>query len=193
MSTRLRVISFEPLPRAYDELARLRREFPGRFDCFNCGIADRVGLLDLHFGAEDSPHASFSGDVNAIDYVGRSNVNLMQVPVRTLDEFLDAHFPEGPPEIALLKIDTEGFEREVLCGARETIARVRPKFVQIEFNLHQLFRSQSLVTLSSYLPGYTAFQLLPHGRGWVRRDVRDPLANVFLFSNFVFVRHDVSI
>ena len=67
-----------------------------------------------------------------------------------------------------------------------TIARLRPRFVQIEFNWHQLFRNTSLYGLSRHLQGYQAYQLTRGG--WVRRDVKDPLCNLYQYSNFVFSR-----
>ena len=90
------------------------------------------------------------------------------------------------PQVDLIKIDTEGFESEVLRGGGETIRRCRPKFVQLEFNWHQLFRNTSLNSFSELLPGYSVFQLLPDA--WIERDPIDPLSNIFHFSNFVFVR-----
>ena len=42
--------------------------------------------------------------------------------------------------------------------------------------------------LYDLLPDYSLFQLLPHGI--VERDPADPLANIFLFSNFVFILQD---
>jgi FkbM family methyltransferase len=189
--TRSKVISFEPLPKAFEILSRLKGRFEGRFECINKGVGDKIASLELHYGAEDSPHASFSSDVRQIEYVGRSNVHVMRVDVITLDSFLESHFPNDVPKIDLIKIDTEGFECEVLAGARKTIAESRPKFVQIEFNLHQLFREQSLFTLASLLPGYRVYQLLPYGQGMVLRDPKEPESNIYHFSNFVFVRDDI--
>lgn len=46
-------------------------------------------------------------------------------PIHKLDDLL----PEAPPQIDLLKIDVEGFEKQVLEGAKETILRCRPVIV----------------------------------------------------------------
>ena len=54
--------------------------------------------------------------------------------------------------IDFIKIDTEGFEYEVLCGAQKTIKNYRPKFIQIEFNWHQLFTNNSLIDFSKVIP-----------------------------------------
>ncbi len=188
-----RVLAFEPLPLAFRQLSTLQAKFPERFECFNVGMADRRTELELHFGAGDSEHASFSAEVSEIDYVGRSNVNRMFVPVTTLDDFLVERFPAGTPPIDLIKIDTEGFEFEVLAGASRTIETVRPRYLQLEFNLHQMFRGRTLLDLTRRLLGYRVYQMLPHGGGLAPRDPRSTLANVYRFSNFVFVRDDIVI
>jgi FkbM family methyltransferase len=192
LSTNSKVIAFEPLPRAFEALSRLKIHFEGRLECFNVGVGDRDTVLDLHYGAEDSPHASFSEDVEKVEYVGRTNCNVMRVPVVSLDSFFERHWPNAAPEIDLVKIDTEGYEFEVLAGAKKTIAISRPKFVQIEFNTHHLFRAQSMLELASFLPGYRVYQLLPYGGGMALRDLNEPEANVYRFSNFVFARDDVA-
>ena len=89
-------------------------------------------------------------------------------------------------EIDLIKIDTEGFEAEVFEGAKKTFTIIKPKFIQMEFNWHQIFRNTSLNFFAEKLPDYDVYQLIPNG--WVKRDPKDPLVNIYLFSNFVFVR-----
>jgi FkbM family methyltransferase len=184
-----KVIAFEPLPKAFKSLEAIRKEFPDRFRCFNLGIADRDTVLTLHFGEEDSELASYSAEVNHIGFIGRKNVNVVESRVITLDSFLENRTTE---EIDLLKIDTEGYENEVLAGARNTICYNPPKFIQIEFNYHQLFRSQSLYSLSKRLPGYKTYQLLPFGHGLAPRDPSAPETNIYYYSNFVFVREDIA-
>ena len=189
--TSAKVISFEPLPRAFAALLTLKDEFGNRFEAENVGVGEREGTLALHYGAEDSKLASFSEEVGQVDYV--HNVNTMNVAVISLDSYFERHSNDDVQEIDLLKIDTEGFEFQVLQGAQKTIALRRPKFIQIEFNWHQLFRAQSLWSLSKLMAGYRAFQVLPHGSGLVRRDIKSPESNIYRFSNFVFVRSDIHI
>lgn len=143
--TRSRVISFEPLPTAFQTLQQRLRPFGVRAIAVNKG----VGIVDMV----------------------------------TLDDHLR---DEKIEEIGLIKIDTEGYEEEVLAGAALSKHRFRPRFIQIEFNRHHLFRGTSLLWFADRLPNYDVYQLLPGG--WIRRDPADPLANVFEYSNFVFVR-----
>lgn len=193
-ATEARVIAFEPLPLAFDALRQLATRYPGRLVAVNQGVGDRNGELDLCYGEGDSELASFSEEVNAIDYVGAANRRRLRVPVTTLDAYLEG---QGAPYVSegidLLKIDTEGFEYNVLLGARRVLTANRPKLIQIEFNWHQLFRGQSLHSLAALLDGYRAYQLLPHGSGFLPVNVASPESNIFHYSNFVFVRDGVTL
>ena len=191
--TRCKIIAFEPLPKAFNILSRLQTRFPNRLIAVNKGVGDVNAELDLHFGAEDSELASFSREANEIAYVRESNKNTMKVEVTTLDSFFATSTNLDLQQIDLLKIDAEGYEYEVLVGAKETIENRRPKFIQIEYNWHQLFKAQSLYKLASLLPNYVPYQLLPYGTGLSRVDARRPESNIYHYSNFVFVRSDVTI
>jgi FkbM family methyltransferase len=162
------VIAFEPLPKAFQALSQLQTAYPGRFEAVNVAVGAHEEILQLHYGSDDSTLA-------------------------TLDAYFEKHLRGAVHELDMLKIDTEGFEYEVLSGAQRTVAELRPAFIQIEFNWHQLFRGRSLRTLAELLPGYTPYQLLPYGSGLVKRDVNRPESNIYYYSNFVFVREGIAI
>lgn len=189
-SENCKVIAFEPLPKCYEKLLILKDEYPERFMPVNMGVADKGSILELNFGDEDSEFASFSKEINKISYVGESNVNKINVEVISLDKYFSELHVDT---IDFIKIDTEGFEYEVLKGATKTIDSFKPKFIQIEFNWHQLFRNVTLYQISLLLPNYKTFQLLPFGKGLIERDVLDPESNIFQFSNFVFIRKDINL
>jgi FkbM family methyltransferase len=186
------VIAFEPLPKAYSTLVKLSEKFPNRLTTINEGVGSERAELDLHFGDDNSELASFSKEVKKIDFIASLNVNSIKTKVDTLDNFfIYSQFRDR--EIDLLKIDTEGFEYEVLFGAINTIKKCKPKFIQIEFNWHQLFRLHSLYSLAEFLPNYAAYQMLPYGKGLVLRDLKSPESNIYRYSNFVFIREGVLI
>ena len=192
-ATTARIIAFEPLPGAYQELAALSDRYPGRLLAINKGVGDKNMELELHYGDEDSKLASFSSEVNEIPYVGASNVRSIPVPMVTLDEYFLADKRLIPNSgIDLIKIDTEGYEYNVLLGAQILIATVKPRFIQIEYNLHQLIKSHSLYSISLLLGEYNAYQLLPHGKGLFNIDPKHPESNIYHYSNFVFVRNDLT-
>ncbi len=193
-STTTKVIAFEPLPEAFKSLKMLAAEFPGRLVAVDKGVGSENAELDLYYGEADSELASFSTEINEIAHVGEANKNRVKVPVVTLDTYFEHESRAlGAHEIDLLKIDTEGYEYEVLTGATDTIRKLRPKFIQIEYNWHQLFKMRSLYSFARLLDGYVPYQLLPYGSGLIKVDVRKPESNIYRYANFVFVREDIKI
>ena len=186
-TTKTKVIAFEPLPNAFEKLSKIQKLYPNRLIAINKGVGNENKEMNIYFTEERTEHASFSAEVNLVSYV--NNVNQVKVDVTSLDHWLkNNRFDYN--EIDLLKIDTEGFEYEVLIGAKDTIKTIRPKFIQIEYNWHQLFKNQSLFSLGLLLEEYTAFQLLPNGL--CKRDLKNPESNIYSFSNFIFIRNDIN-
>jgi hypothetical protein len=129
-------------------------------------------------------HASFSEEVKNVSYV--RNEKSQEIEVVSLDSYFAKH---SISQIDFIKIDTEGFEYEVLRGAQNIIAQFQPQLIQIEFNWHQLFKGQTLFAFANLLQGYTPFQMLSDRLE--KRDPKDSLSNMYQFSNFVFVRNDL--
>ena len=190
--TNSNVVAFEPLPKAFDQLSKLKEDYSLRFEPYNFGIGSKQEKMKFHYG-EDDELGSFSTEVNQVEFIGNNNKNSIEVDVISLDHFYEKTLREKYNELDLIKVDTEGFEMEVLLGAQKTIKAIRPKFIQIEFNVHQLYLSQSLLKLSELMQGYKPYQLLPHGTSLIYRDVTTPESNVYIYSNFVFVREDILI
>jgi len=184
-STEAQVIAFEPLPTVFEILRENSKEFTNRIKLENLGVGAKEEELMINYNPKATAHASFSKEVEEIDYL--SNQLQITVPLTTLDSYIEKNRID---EVDLIKIDVEGFEAEVFAGSKETFAKLRPKFIQIEFNWHQLFRNTSLHFFSKQLPGYDTYQLIH--QGWTKRASRDPLSNIFMFSNFVFVRSDMA-
>jgi len=180
--TDARVIAFEPLAGCQLALEALANEHNGRLIVVPEAVGDQSGVMTIHYG-DESGFASLSEEVNSIEYVGRTNTRSAPVTVTTLDDYLT-----DIPRIDFLKIDTEGFEFEVLSGAQNLLHTCRPRYVQIEMNLHQLHRGHTLRSIGALLKGYAPFQLLPRGMRPV--DLDRPDANTFAYSNFVFEDED---
>jgi FkbM family methyltransferase len=186
------VVAFEPLPKAYETLIKLKERFPNRLKTVNEGVGSENAELNLHYGGDQSELATFIAEANKMDFISAENKNSIKVQVNTLDNFF-INNNLRPKEIDLLKIDTEGFEYEVLVGAKNTIDIMKPKFIQIEYNWHQLFRMQSLYSISLMLENYKTYQMLPYGKGLVERDAKRPESNIYYYSNFLFIRSDIKI
>jgi len=175
------VIAFEPVPLTFLALKSNLSQYADRTVVENLGVASEEGYLEINFNRDAMSHASFSTEVSGVGYL--ENGEVISVPVVTLDNYLDR---SGIHNVDLVKIDVEGFEAEVFVGAARTLRVIRPRYIQIEFNWHQLFRNHTLNYFANQLDGYDVYQLIPGG--WVKRDPKDPYSNIFMYSNFVFAR-----
>ncbi|MBT8545062.1 FkbM family methyltransferase [Polynucleobacter paneuropaeus] len=177
------VIAFEPLDEPFSRLKEIQKLNQDRLILENKGVGLINEFLDIYFNDEATAHASFSKDVQSVPYLN----NKLSKKIEVVS--LDTYFQDKPQyEVDFLKIDTEGFEWEVLSGAKNLIKDKKPKAIQIEFNWHQMFRAQTLFSFSEMLKGYSPFQMLPNDL--IRRDPKDPYSNIYHFSNFVFIRDD---
>tara|TARA_B100001540_G_scaffold150766_1_gene133599 strand:- start:304 stop:1146 length:843 start_codon:yes stop_codon:yes gene_type:complete len=192
--TNSEIISFEPLKEAYKELQKIEKEYPNRLRVFNYAIGEKNTNLELNFSDEKSEKATFSNDIDKLSFFDHEKNKKVMTDIVTLDSFLsDNSSLINMSNIDLIKIDTEGFELEVIKGAKETIKNKLPKYIQLEFNWHQLFKNHSMYKFSQYLNNYELFQILPFGEKLIKVDPTRPETNIFHLSNFVYIRKDISI
>jgi len=111
-----RVVCFEPNP----DYARFARwMLRGRADVLELALADKAGRATFYVPhADDGMVLHLAGSLKRAHAQFR-NVETYEVEIRTLDAF-------GFTDVRFIKADVEGSEREVLEGARATIARERP-------------------------------------------------------------------
>jgi len=173
------IIAFEPLEPAFAALENNLSQYKTRVTLEQFGVGANDEELTINYNPDATSHASFSKEVGEIPYL--DNHETSRVQVVSLDSYV---MKKNIRKVDLIKIDVEGFESEVFDGASSVLKIIRPKFIQIEFNWHQLFRNKTLNYFAEKLPEYQCYQLLPGA--WARRNPRDPHCNIFSFSNFVF-------
>lgn len=127
-----------------------------------------------------------------IAYVGRNNSQSKRIKVRTLDQvFLEIQNQYKVTKLDCIKIDTEGFELDILKGASYVLTEIKPKAIILEWNWHQLFRGGTLLQLQELLPDYQVFRVLPYKKGLYSVDTTRPEENICHYANYVFVRSDL--
>jgi FkbM family methyltransferase len=111
-----RVVAFEPNP---DYAFFARWMLRGRAQVYELALSDEAGRMTFYVPLSDRGVAlHLAGSLKRTHSQFR-HIKTYDVEVRTLDEF-------GLAEVRFVKADVEGSEREVLDGARVTIARDRP-------------------------------------------------------------------
>jgi FkbM family methyltransferase len=148
---------FEPHPYSFARLAN--RDWSGRVVCHNSALSRAPGAPVALFDRDDgtgSHHATLYPEV--IDEIYHRSPTRIMVEVDSLDHVAAA---EGIARIDLLKIDTEGHELAVLCGARRLLSEGRIGLIHFEFNEMNVFSRSFFRDFRAILRGYEFFRLLP--------------------------------
>jgi FkbM family methyltransferase len=123
-----KLIIVEPIPDAFDAL---QKKFADnhRVELHNVAVGERESVEKLKI-TRDTTGASLlqpRKEMRAVVGSGWTVTSEIEVPMTTLDRLL-----VDLPGISLLKIDVQGYEKPVLAGARQTLAKT--KFILIELN-----------------------------------------------------------
>lgn len=137
-----RVVAFEPQPELARALANVCQSIGlSNVNVIAKGVYSRSGNRDLFVPEGHQPGASFTQMAKEA-----KSFMTFNVPVVTLDEYFDAS-----DRIALLKVDVEGAEFEVLKGAERILRQHAPLLVFECENRHLAFGNME--RLFSYLKG----------------------------------------
>ena len=114
------IYSFEPAPSSYHALAAATVHLEN-VQTFSAAIGAAAGSAEI----TDTPLSV----QNTIRDGARPGAPRVSVPVITIDNFLTEH---DIKKIDLLKIDTEGYELEVLAGAQDALAQQSVRLIMAE-------------------------------------------------------------
>lgn len=143
-----RIVSFEPVAAVYDALERRTKADP-LWHSYRLALGDANGEQSIAVSAA-SVFSSFKPltDYTAQKFVGAREARREQVEVQRLDSFLGQH--REYLNDTVLKIDTQGFEKEVLTGAGSLLQQFRG--LQLELPLKRLYEGQdTIVEMVSWL------------------------------------------
>lgn len=136
-----RIASFEPLPEAHAALSVHAERDPDWIVHPPSAVGDSDGSISINV-AGNSVSSSVLPMLDAHAQAARDSVYVatLQVPIVKLDTVAPRYIRDG--ERMFLKIDTQGFEWQVLDGALETLRRARG--VHCEMSLVPLYEGQRL-------------------------------------------------
>jgi len=120
-----RIFAIEPVPKIYN---CLKYNLNSPLDnTFNTAISNKEGFLKMQFSERES---AFSHVVSSKDLADCFQESLVNVKAVTLDKFCKDN---SISFIDILKIDTEGFEANVLRGAQKILSKTR--YLHLEISL----------------------------------------------------------
>jgi hypothetical protein len=89
-------------------------------------------------------------------------------------------------EILFMKIDTDGYDVDVLMGAHSAIKNTR--YIQIEHDMYYLLMKQDMNKLYELLDGFKIYKITRDGLISVDRIRED-----YIYSNYLFARDDIHV
>jgi len=136
-----RIVSFEPLTQAHAELQQSSEGDP-LWDVYpRCALGDHDGEVEINIAGNSESSSilpmleTHRSAAPESAYQGKEIV-----PIKTLDAVAGQYLKDA--RAAFLKIDTQGFEWQVLDGAREVLPRIQG--VLVELSLVPLYGGQHL-------------------------------------------------
>ncbi len=158
------VYAFEPLPNIYSRLeANVALNAYTNIKLNNFALGK--GSSGIVFAHVDKNHSGGT-------YINPNDTTGVQIKVKLLDDFVSRN---NITRINLIKIDTEGYEDNVLVGGIKTITTLKPALF-IEINDEHLKRSGSSAPL-------LIKRLLDWGYSIIRTDNRDVVTEMYTFNH----------
>lgn len=176
-----RIISCEPLTGAFDVLSH-RAARDNHWLVLNTAVGSQTGTATINV-SENSFSSSLRDMTDAhLNTAPQSRfIATENVPVTTVRELVGTHRVE--PSRTLMKIDTQGFEAEVLLGAGELIGQMSA--IQLELSFIELYRGQMLydaLVAKMALAGYRIHALEP--------GISDPSGRMLQVDGLFVLRDD---
>lgn len=180
------IYAFEPNPHAFDELQENIEGFKNIVPV-NIGLGDEVDKKNICI-REDQPatsHASLHRSVLS-EFHGYTRLRSEEVTISTIDEVCCDHDVDT---ITFLKIDTEGYELQVLEGAQQALAKGAITVLQFEFNEMNVIARVFLKDFFDLLSEFDMFRLLPNGLRCLPR--YSSRHEIFLYQNILAIHKSV--
>jgi FkbM family methyltransferase len=138
---RKRIVSFEPLPNAHEELTRVASGDADWQVFARCALGSHRGSAEMNVSANSYSSSLLGMTKTHIDAAPDSSyVGTVRTDVLPLDAIRTGLVNVG--NRVFLKIDTQGYELEVLRGADKLLEQVQA--VQVELSLCPLYEGQPL-------------------------------------------------
>jgi FkbM family methyltransferase len=158
-----RIFSFEPNPEMHTILQRLKNN-DSALEVFPYALGATEGSLSFNI-YEDSKLSSFlhGNDKSSERFKDKFNAaKSIEVPVKTLDSFIESQPIFSGAKSLFLKLDTQGFDLEVFKGVKKHKGLI--KYIQSELSVIPLYTNMPHYTKSIEFfeaEGYRIISLIP--------------------------------
>jgi FkbM family methyltransferase len=135
------IVSFEPLSQAYTELLSNAKNDSNWIINSRCALGDRAGESVINISGNSVSSSILEMMASHVDAANKSiYIDQETVPVQTLDSLVNNYVSNDKK--FFLKLDTQGYEWQVLNGASHTLSLVDG--ILLEVSLVELYKGQRL-------------------------------------------------
>lgn len=177
-----KIISFEPLSGAFKSLESKAKKDPD-WQAFNNAIGDKDEKSTINISENSYSSSLYDIHDNSIEavpetkYIGKETVN-----VKKLDSIFKDYYTGS--QNVFLKIDTQGYEKNVLEGAADSLQYV--KGLQVEMSLFPVYKGAELFDeMLSYINN-KGFRLAN-----IRSGFTHPQTGLMLQVDAIFLRNEL--
>jgi FkbM family methyltransferase len=120
------VYAFEPSPTVFSKLQERMRNEP-QVKLVQAAVGEHDGTASLHQNSADDSNSMLANSSRIYEFAPIEMcepVRDIEVPITRIDSFCAKH---SISQIDLLKVDSQGYERQILAGAGDLLA---PKFIR---------------------------------------------------------------
>lgn len=174
-----KIISFEPILEVFGQLRQATAGDP-QWTCHNLALGEEEAQTSINVSHNfvSSSLLEVTGVSTAAEQATAFN-RRERIRVTKLDSLRSTIL--APSDRVYMKVDVQGFEKQVLAGAVETIAQIDA--VEIELSLVELYTNQTLMPeiLSNLIA--LGFHLV-----WLERGFKDPKTGYLLQMDGIFIK-----
>lgn len=167
---RRKIVSFEPVRHLYQQLETISRK-DELWLCENVAIGEAEGELAINVSGDSGGASSFlvmtdniKDHAPELKYTGTELVK-----VKTIDSVIDHYYPEG--DRLFLKLDVQGYEKNVLEGARDSLSRIVG--MKIEMSIVSNYENELLMCDMLPLLYQLGFRLVSIENAWSNQKTQE--------------------
>jgi FkbM family methyltransferase len=161
-----RIISFEPIKEPFTKLQQISAN-DSRWDVYNIALGNFDGKTEINIAGNSQSSSILEMNDTHLNAAPKSKyIGSEVIEIRTMDSlFKELNLAD---QKLFMKIDTQGFEKSVLLGAKSILKSI--KAIQLEMAVQTLYIGEDLYyQLSEYLYN-EGFRLIKILRGLTKSD-----------------------
>ncbi|MGM9506792.1 FkbM family methyltransferase [Larkinella sp. GY13] len=136
-----RVVSFEPLPDAFQELKRKADRDPG-WTAVHMAVGDTIGETQINVAKNSYSSSILEMLPSHLDSAPQSTYShKINVTLQTVDAFIEQYLIQNSQ--LYVKIDTQGYEKKVFDGCLKSLNKISG--FQMELSLIHLYQGETLM------------------------------------------------